>query len=66
MMNIHNIHMKIHEWSFEICRWFPQIVFTLLNRVRPINVGFSNCFFCLSDKSFLIIIIKKKIEEDEF
>ena len=24
----------------EICRWFPQIVFILLTRVRPINVGF--------------------------
>ena len=29
----------------KICRWFPQIVFILLNRVRPINVGFSNRFF---------------------
>ena len=27
-------------------RWFPQIVFTLLTSVTPINVGFSNCFFC--------------------
>ena len=42
----------------EICRWFPQIVFILLPRVRPINVGFSNRFFCLSDKRFLSIIIK--------
>ena len=42
----------------EICRWFPQIVFILLTRVRPINVGFSNRFFCLSDKRFLNIIIK--------
>ena len=49
----------------EICRWFPQIVFILLNRVRPINVGFSNRFFCSSDKRFLIIIIKKKFEEDK-
>ena len=30
----------------EIFRWFPQIVFTLLTSVRPINVGFSNRFFC--------------------
>ena len=29
----------------EIFRWFPQIVFTLLTFVRPINVGFSNRFF---------------------
>ena len=29
----------------EICRWFPKIVFTLLPCVRPINVGFSKCFF---------------------
>ena len=43
----------------EICRWFPQIVFIIFNRVRPINVGFSNRFFCLSDKRFLNIIIKK-------
>ena len=28
----------------EIFRWFPQIVFTLLPSVRPINVRFSNCF----------------------
>ena len=49
----------------EIRRWFPQIVFILLNRVRPINVGFSNRFFCSSDKRFLIIIIKKKFEEDK-
>ena len=41
----------------EICRWFPQIVFILSTRVRPINVGFSNVFF-LSDKRFLNIIIK--------
>ena len=47
------------------CRWFTQIVFTLLTRVRPINVGFSNRFFCLSDKRFLNIIIKKKFEEDK-
>ena len=43
--------------SLEICRWFPQIVFILLTRVRPINVGFSNVFFCLSDKRFLYVII---------
>ena len=49
----------------EICRWFPQIVFILSTRVRPINVGFSNRFFCLSDKRFLNIIIKKKFEEDK-
>ena len=30
----------------EIFRWFTQIVFTLLTSVRPINVGFSNRFFC--------------------
>ena len=49
----------------EICRWFPQIVFILLTRVRPINVGFSNRFFCLSDKRFLSIIIKNFFEEDK-
>ena len=42
----------------EICRWFPQIVFTLLTCVRPMNVGFSNRFFCLSDKRFPIFNIK--------
>ena len=29
----------------EICRWFPQILFTLLTRVRPIDIRFSNDFF---------------------
>ena len=48
----------------EIFRWFPQIVFTLLTCVRPINVGFSNRFFCLSDKRCLMLIIKKNVEED--
>ena len=43
----------------EISRWFPQIVFTLGTCVRPINVGFLNRFFCLSDKRCLILIIKK-------
>ena len=38
-------------------------MFILLNRVRPINVGFSNRFFCLSDKRFLNIIIKKKLKK---
>ena len=51
--------------SSKICRWFPQIVFILLTRVRPINVGFSNRFFCLSDKRFLSIIIKNFFEEDK-
>ena len=50
----------------EICRWFPQIVFILLNRARPINVGFSNRFFCVSDKRFLNIIIKKKLKKINF
>ena len=49
----------------EIFRWFPQIVFTLLTCVRPINVGFSNRFFCLSDKRCLMLIIKKNVEEDK-
>ena len=49
----------------EIFRWFPQIVFTLLTFVRPINVGFSNRFFCLSDKRCLMLIIKKNVEEDK-
>ena len=40
-------------------------MFILPTRVRPINVGFSNRFFCLSDKRFLIIIIKKKFDEDK-
>ena len=46
----------------EICRWFPQIVFILLTCVRPINVIFSNRFFCLSDKRCLMLIIKKNYE----
>ena len=62
-----------HKWlifnrtvtPLEIFRWFPQIVFTLRPCGRPINVGFSNRFFCLSDKRFLNIIIKKKMEEDK-
>ena len=29
----------------EICRWFPQFVFTLHTRVRPIKVGILNRFF---------------------
>ena len=49
----------------EIFRWFPQIAFTLLTFVRPINVGFSNRFFCLSDKRCLMINIKKNVEEDK-
>ena len=49
----------------EIFRWFPQIVFTLLTCVRPINVGFSNRFFCLSDKRCLMLIIKKNVKEDK-
>ena len=49
----------------EIFRWFPQIVFTLLTCVRPINVRFSNRFFCLSDKRCLMLIIKKNVEEDK-
>ena len=38
-------------------------MFILLTRVRPINVGFSNRFFCLSDKRFLSIIIKKNLKK---
>ena len=49
----------------EIFRWFPQIVFSLLPCVRPINVGFSNRFFRLSDKRCLMLIIKKNVEEDK-
>ena len=49
----------------EIFRRFPQIVFTLLTCVRPINVGFSNRFFCLSDKRCLMLINKKNVEEDK-
>ena len=57
-----NFDQGMHIWPIfarsspplKICRWFPQIVFILLNRVRPINVGFSNRFFCLSDKRFRI------------
>ena len=33
--------------------------------VRPINVGFSNRSFCLSDKRCLMLIIKKNVEEDK-
>ena len=38
-------------------------MFTLLTRVRPINGGFSNRFFCLSDKRFLSIIIKNFLKK---
>ena len=37
--------------------------FTLLTCVRPINVGFLNRFFCLSDKRFLNINIKKFLKK---
>ena len=47
----------------EIFRWFPQIVFTLLTCVRQINVGFSIHFFCLSDKRFPMLNIKKKLQK---
>ena len=47
----------------EICRWFPQIVFIPLTCVRPINVGFSNRFFCLSDKRCLMLNIKKMLKK---
>ena len=36
-------------------------MFTLLTRVRPIDVGFLNLFFCFSDKRCLMLIIKKKM-----
>ena len=45
--------------------WFPQIVFALLTSVRPINVGFSNHFFCWSYKRCLMLIIKKNVEEEK-
>ena len=38
-------------------------MFILLTRVRPINVGFSNGFLCLSDKGFLYVIIKKNLKK---
>ena len=44
---------------------FPQIVFTLVIGVKPIKVRFLNRFLRLSDKKFLTILIKKKIEEDK-
>ena len=47
----------------EIFRWFPQTIFPLLTCLRPINVGFSNRFFCSSDKRCLMLIIKKNVEE---
>ena len=67
LCNIHHIWLILPRSSppLEICRWFPQIVFILPTHLRPINVGFSNRFFCLSDKRFLNIIIKKKFEEDK-
>ena len=46
-------------------RNIPQIIYALLACVRPTNVGFSNRFFCLSDKRFLNIIIKNFFEEDK-
>ena len=57
-----NIHQDKH--SIKNMQVVPQIAFTLLTLVRPINVGFSSRFFCLLDKRFLSIIIKKKFEED--
>ena len=73
MMNITEFLSQEYIWliftrtvtPLEIFRWFPQIVFTLRTCVRPINVGFSNRFFCLSDKRCLMLIIKKNVEEDK-
>ena len=49
----------------EICSWFPQFVFTLLTRVRPIKVRILNCFLRVADHRLLIVLIKE-IEEDQF
>ena len=48
----------------EICRWFPQFVFTLHTRVRPIKVGILNRFLHVADDRLPTVLIKKKIEED--
>ena len=60
-------HTYAHIWliftrsspPLEICWWFPQIVFILPTRVRPINDGFSNRFFVYQIKGFLILLSKK-------
>ena len=63
--------MRIHIWliftrsntPLENAGGFPQPVFTLLSRVRPIKVGFLNRFLRLADKGLLTLLIKKEIEE---
>ena len=52
-------HMDRSSPPLEICRWFPQIMYSLFTGVRPINVRLSNHFFCLSDKRCLRLILKK-------
>ena len=47
----------------EIFRWFPQIVFTLLTSVRPINIGFSNRFFVYQIKGFWILLSKENLKK---
>ena len=53
-----NMHQDGNSIRNMQCRWFPQIVFTLLTRVRPIDGGFSNHFFCILDKRFPMLNIK--------
>ena len=50
----------------EICSWFPQFVFTLLTRVRPIKVEILNRFLRVADHRLLIVLIKKNEEDKSF
>ena len=39
-------------------------MFTLLTRVRPIKVGFPNRFLRVAGNGLLVVLIHRKIEED--
>ena len=45
----------------EIFRWFPQIVFTLVTSVKPINIGFSNRFFFVDQIKGVQCLLSKKM-----
>ena len=58
-----NDHKTSSIWLIlEICRWFPQIVFTLLPCVRPIKVGILNHFLRVADHGLLTILTQKNLK----
>ena len=46
----------------EIYSWFPQLMFTLLTRVRSIKVKILNSFLRLADHRLPILLFKKKMK----